>query len=461
MAELPASPLRRWLVVVSAVFGLFVLFQLGLFSWLIFRSLSQREIDRILSPAREEASSLASQLEKTAASQDSDLFTAVAAARETRTYIDAVLLQLDMVEEVEVTDRDGVVVYRATIHETVPARPGEVPISEPGEFPESGLRREVIERPSLFQVEERIGDLGYFRVHFDRAELERRTVELREDLVRRSALIGSVTLVMLATAYLGIWLLLRRVARSEEEIVESRRMAYVGTLAAGLAHEIRNPLNSLSLNMQMLEEGLDEGHGHGANRRLLAITKAEIERLERLATDFLSYSRSRPLDRRRIAVGQVLAEVAEVIGREVEERQAELELVDETAGLEVEVDVEQVKQLLLNLLKNSLAAVGEGPPPRRIVLEGKARGQKVVLEVRDNGKGMSRQERERMFELFFSTRKGGTGLGLAIVDRIARAHGGQLEVDSEPGRGTSVRLVLPFERSQAPLRSPTSVVSSS
>ena len=445
-----SSPVSRWLPVVSVVFGVFLVFQLGLFAWLILRSLSQREVDRVLLSTQEEASNLAEQLEETARQQDRDLFTALAVARETRTYIDDVLLRRDLVEQVEVTDSDGIIVFQTEVKTRIPAQAGEVPAIGPRELP-SRIEQEVDESTTTWEVEEKIGDMGWLRIRFDRPEMERRVGDLRSDLIRRISLIGGVTLVMLVIAYLVIWGLLRRARRLEDQAKEAERMAYLGTLAAGLAHEIRNPLNSLSLNMQMLEEDLEQEAEGSSSRRLLSITKSEIQRLEHLATNFLSYARSRPLERRSMPAVTLLEEAVTTLAGEIDARDARVEIEDEAAGAQVSVDPRQLQQLLLNLLKNALvASEGTGREPR-IRLRAGRDGDKVLLEVADNGRGLTEEERLRMFDLFFSTRKGGTGLGLAIVERIARAHGGEMVVESSPGEGTAVRLRLPeAERSSGP-----------
>jgi signal transduction histidine kinase len=107
------------------------------------------------------------------------------------------------------------------------------------------------------------------------------------------------------------------------------------------------------------------------------------------------------------------------------------------------VDRAQMTQLLLNLAQNGLAATEKSGRPGRVDLIAEQNGATTVLEVRDNGVGIAAEERERIFDLFYSARKGGTGLGLAIVSRIAQSHGGNVEVASEPGHGTTFRLVLP------------------
>ncbi|MDY7093983.1 MAG: ATP-binding protein [Acidobacteriota bacterium] len=445
MASAETSPFQRRLFIGLVVFGLFVLFDIALFGWLILDSLSKREMDRILLDTREEASELADQLAQAAEGQDRDLFTTMVVSQETRSYIEDVLLQRDLVETVEVTDSDGIVVYRKDSRTTIPALPeperlAELVAGEDG--PE--IEHQVSEQQASWQVEEAIGDFALLRIAVDRQELERRVAELRQELIRRMAVIGAVTVLLLLTAYLAIGLLLRRARRLEDQAAESKRMAYIGTLAAGLAHEIRNPLNSLSLNMQMLEEEVADRRDQGSSsQRLLTITRSEIDRLERLATDFLSYARHRPLEREAVPAVELLEKACQGMAGELRSRRVDAVVEDGAGGARVAVDSGQMQQLLINLVSNALAATEDTGRPPRIVLRAKRQGSKVILEVEDNGAGMDAEEREKMFELFFSTRKGGTGLGLAIVDRIAKAHQAEVQVESEPGEGTTVRLVLP------------------
>jgi signal transduction histidine kinase len=436
------STFQRRLRIAALLFAVFILFDLGLFGWLIFNSLSQRELDSILLPTREGAEEVARQLESEA--EGGDLFTAMATQRRIQILIDEELMQQDLVAGVEVINRDGIVVFRTAggSRETELSDPVEIQIE--GELPEPP---EPSSAEADWPVNVRIGELGFVRIEFDRVRLEERIAVLRSDLIRRISVIGGVTVLLLLAAFACIYWLLRRARRLEEHAAEAERMAYVGTLAAGLAHEIRNPLNALSLNMQMLEEDPDDS-------RLLHITRGEIGRLDGLVTDFLSYARPRPLEPQELPAVELLQRVAEVVAGELRVHGVQLTVRDDSDGARVSVDPEQMRQLLLNLVKNSLAALdeelqgerpGEQPAITLTVAAEADRGDggHVVLEVADNGTGMTDEERERAFEIFYSTRKGGTGLGLAVVERIATAHRATVEVQSTPGQGTRVRLRLP------------------
>jgi len=301
-----------------------------------------------------------------------------------------------------------------------------------------------------------IGDLGTLVVEISGPELARRIEVLRGELVRQATLIGIVTLILLVSAYASIWWLLRRAARLETQAADAERMAYIGTLASGLAHEIRNPLNSLNLNMQLLEEELGyRGPAAGAapgGGRLLSITRSEINRLERLVTDFLAYAKPRPLEVEEMPAMWLLEHLRERRAVEGQRRGVTLETEDRSGGARVRVDAGQMTQLLLNVAQNALAAMEESGRPPLLRLLAYRHGPEVVLELVDNGVGIAPEDQARVFDLFYSTRKGGTGLGLAIVERIAKAHGGRVEIKSSPGAGTSVAVRLPAVSPESPAR---------
>lgn len=446
MATRRVAPRR--LLIASVAFGVFVLLDIALFGWLIFRSLSQREVEKVLLETREEAETVAAQIEGAAERQGRDLFTAIASERMTVTSIDSLLRQRELVRRVEIRDPNGVLVYRSGSQQAVIEEPGQELLPDSPELrPQGEQSTTVEERHETFEVpdiEVPIGTFGVLQIGISPQELAKRITVLRGDLIREASVIGVVTAVLLMSAYLIIWWLYRRGRRLEEQAAEAERMAYVGTLASGLAHEIRNPLNSLNLNMQMLEEELKDGAGGRASGRLMAITRSELSRLERLVTDFLAYARPRPPELEEVAARVLLERVREVLAGAARSRGARIEIEDSTGSALLRVDGSQIVQLLLNLANNALAAT-EGLVRRPVVRLGARRqgGSTAVLEVEDNGAGIAAEDRERIFDLFYSTRKGGTGLGLAIVQRIAQNHRGRVEVASEPGRGTTISVVLP------------------
>ncbi len=431
-------PLRsKRLVTGAVIFGLFVIFDIALFGWLIVHSLSQQWIERALSETREEAEPLARELVDEAKKLgQEDLYVVVSATEQTQTFIRDVLTKKELVHRVEILDRDGNVVYKEESSDTPESGPTVKNFST-GELP-------AVMAPAIEDMELPIGDLGTLVVGLSEEELSKRTEGLRRDLIRQATLIGVLTLLLLAAAYVAIWKLFLRTRQLEGQAQEAERLAYVGTLASGLAHEIRNPLNSLNLNMQMLEEEMREAQAGGrSSSRLLALTRSELSRLERLATDFLSYAKPRTPELEELLAVDLLNKVAEVLAAECESQKVELVVEDLGESALVRVDRGQMDQLLLNLTRNALAALAVQAPPKTVRLRAQVSGAKVCLEVIDNGPGIPAKDREKVFDIFYSTRKGGTGLGLAIVRRIAQGHDADIEVLEATGGGAKFRLTLP------------------
>jgi signal transduction histidine kinase len=458
---------RLWIA--TLVFGVFLLANIALFSHLIFRSLSQRELDRVMSETRADAEDLARQIEGQATGQGKDLYTAMAVERETQTYINRILRKRVIVREVEVRDKSGTLVFEVKSQFHIPAKPearAETghsppvlrspelgPPVDPQESAEPKAWESTIQVPA---VKVPIGDLGQLQIGLSPGELQSRIAVLRRDLIGKAVWIGASSMLFLVTGFGAVWFLLKRAERLEVQAAEAERLAYLGTLASGLAHEIRNPLNSLNLNMQMLEEELDEnGSTVPTGKRLLSITRSEIGRLERLVTDFLAYAKPRALDLEEVPAVRPLERVREVLAGEIQRRGAKVEIDDQAGGARLRIDSGQMGQLLLNLVRNSFAAVEEAGRLPQLRLSAYRSGANVCLEVADNGVGLSEEEIAKIFEIFYSTRKGGTGLGLAIVDRIARAHGGEINVRSTLGVGTAFIVELPAVVNETPpLRGP-------
>jgi len=465
MKRLGKPGLPRRLLIASAVFGLFVLFDIALFGWLIFRSLSQREIERVLLETREEAETLANRIADRAKRQG-DLYTAITVERETQTYIDSILRQRDIVSQVEIRDKKGVLVFKSAKQASVLVPGSDAPVIGPGtsELPgPAGPNEEKksSESTMTYQVPDvkvPIGDLGLLQIGISAPELNKRIEVLRRELIQQAAAIGGLSALLLLTAFAGVWLLMRRAQRLEVQAAEAERMAYIGTLASGLAHEIRNPLNSLNLNMQMLEEEIVDSGSAPTGKRLLSITRSELSRLERLVTDFLAYAKPRPLELEEIPAVLLLERVPEVLAGEIQKRRARVAVHDRSQGARVRVDLAQISQLLLNLAQNALLAAEEADRTPILELSAHRQGPWVQLRVADNGAGIRPEDQPKIFDLFYSTRKGGTGLGLAIVDRIVRAHGGQVKVESTPGNGTVMTVELPAVTTPEPLsRAPVEV----
>src|SRR5258708_3301492 len=407
MESVSRSTFSRRLLIASVVFGLFVLFDIALFGWLIFRSLSQREVERVLLETRAQAQTLASQIAHRAASEGKDLYTAVAVEKDTQTFIDQMLTQRDIVSTLEIHDKNGNLVFQGRREARVPTEPqaerspSVAPPALSSPELQQGLSQPRVEqtvRTTELQVPDiqvPIGDYGSLQIGISAGQLQKRIEVLRHELIHQAELIGVATLALLTAAFVAIWLLLRRSPRLVQQTAEAARLAYIGTLASGPAHEVRNPLNSLNLNMQLLEEEIGEaGSAHSAptGKRLLSITRSEISRLERLVTDFLAYAKPRPLELEEMPAVRLLDRLREVLAGEIQKRRAQIEVEDRSGGARVKVDPAQMNQLLLNLAQNAFSAPEEAGPPPLLQLPAYRPGSAGCLGMGGNGGGVTHPE---------------------------------------------------------------------
>ncbi len=238
---------------------------------------------------------------------------------------------------------------------------------------------------------------------------------------------------------------------STEAVIESEKVEAITQLAAGVAHEIGNPLNSLTIHLQLLSRALDhgvEGEVLLDARELLQVALQEVSRLDSITNEFLRAVRPTLPSMDTVRIQEVLADVVRFMRHEIEDRgvRVEASLPDQLPV--IRGDVAQLKQVFFNVLKNALQAMSDGG---LITVECRASNDFVEIHFTDTGKGISQENLGRILEPYFTTRAGGTGLGLLIVERIVRAHGGEIGIESEEGVGTTVSVRLPRRERQARL----------
>jgi len=216
----------------------------------------------------------------------------------------------------------------------------------------------------------------------------------------------------------------------------------IARLAGGLAHEIKNPLSTIRLNMQLLAEEFGEGETPRERRALkkIEVVQRECQRLQDLLDDFLKFARLRRPELRPSDLNAQVRRVLDFFRPKAE--QSGIEVVDYlAAGLPtVLLDREAFHGALLNLVINAEQAMPEGG---QLVVRTYRTADGVALELIDNGEGMDEKTRSQVFEAFFSTKPGGSGLGLAFARRIIQAHGGHIDLQSAPGHGTQFTIKLP------------------
>ncbi len=231
----------------------------------------------------------------------------------------------------------------------------------------------------------------------------------------------------------------------EKEMKRVEGLALVGELAAGIAHEIRNPMASISGSIQMLREGMDTDE---VNRRLMDIILREIDRLNHLINDFLKYARPKPLELREFNLKQMITESLELLKNSGKWKK-NIELKTDLDSIEKIVsDPEQVRQVIWNILLNAVEAVPEkgilfiGTKSVTVDSQGGEETDMAEITVRDSGKGFSERALDQMFSPFFTTKEEGSGLGLAIVKQIVEGLKGSINGHNHPEGGAEVNILI-------------------
>jgi len=239
-------------------------------------------------------------------------------------------------------------------------------------------------------------------------------------------------------------------SQSQAVIERQEKLASLGVLAAGVAHEIRNPLTAIKFRLFSLNKAL---HGELERNEDATVISDEINRLDRIVKEFLQFARPSPPELLRVPADRLLQEVSDLLGAQLGKTAIGLK-VEAPESVWVSADAHQLKQVLINLVQNSAQSIErDGTVTLRLrrdtePLNGAA-GPVAILSVADTGRGIPAEVEKRLFDPFFTTKEGGTGLGLAIAARIVEKHGGQLRYATEVNRGTTFEIVLPRHENHA------------
>ena len=226
-------------------------------------------------------------------------------------------------------------------------------------------------------------------------------------------------------------------------MIESGRTSSILLLAAGVAHELGNPLNSITIHLQLIErqlKKLEESVTRSKLESSVEVCRAEVSRLDGIIKNFLEAIRPQTPDFQTVNLNELLEESLQFQASELEDRGIKVEMEADAESPIVRADKQQVKQAFFNITKNAMEAM---KPGGFIRVKVQSDEERVYLRFGDSGSGISQDSLSRIFEPYHTTKKVGTGLGLMIVERIMREHGGQVGIDSKEGVGTVVTLEFP------------------
>ncbi|MFO7730995.1 MAG: ATP-binding protein [Spirochaetia bacterium] len=235
--------------------------------------------------------------------------------------------------------------------------------------------------------------------------------------------------------------------KREARLRRAESLASLTTLAAGVAHEIKNPLGSIGIHIQLIQKALKQNQclDEETAGRYLEIITEEIERLNGIVVDFLFAVRPMDTSMKRSTVNGVVEELIEFIKYELEENQVKLDTKLQRNLPKVDLDEKYMKQALINIIKNGVAAMNQGGTLTIVTREDHGF---VHIDISDSGIGMSEEQLSKIFEPYYTTKEFGSGLGLTVVYKVIREHNGEVSVHSRENQGTTFTISLPIPNSE-------------
>jgi signal transduction histidine kinase len=286
--------------------------------------------------------------------------------------------------------------------------------------------------------------IGTARVGIETHETDRLLMENRRHIFLWAGLMVVIGLIAMGALYQTQNRHIAGLQAMQERLHHAERLSSLGKLGAGVAHEIRNPLNAISMAAQRLQRDFapeEEGKKESFDR-ITHIVRDEIRRLNGIVEDFLSLSRSNRMDFRRQPIVDLLERIVFLAREEAQARGVPIEKQWSTPAPLIAMDAGKMEQAILNIVRNAMESVsGEGCVT--ISCE-KGRKNWTSIKIKDSGAGIPAGEEKRIFDPFYTTKENGVGLGLAIAHEIILAHGGEIRVTSAEGKGTTVEILLPL-----------------
>ena len=229
--------------------------------------------------------------------------------------------------------------------------------------------------------------------------------------------------------------------RLEEDAKRNEKLSAMGELASGVAHEIRNPINAIGMIAQRLNKEFTTTHNQNEYLDITQLLRGEVNRINKISTQFLSYAKPIDVNLRPVDIKSYLSEVYKLF-----EDQAKQKLIvfilQGTESITINLDADLIKQSLMNILQNAFDA---SKKDGEVTIKYFRISNNLIIEISDNGVGISAEQQKKIFDLYFTTKKDGNGLGLSISQKIIAQHNGSISVTSNVNKGTTFKIILPIQ----------------
>ncbi len=288
--------------------------------------------------------------------------------------------------------------------------------------------------------------VGIVRMGLDRGSMDKIIAENKKNIFVFMVFITIIALLSMILLYYDQNRHLSGIIEMERRLEKAERLSSLGQLAAGVAHEIRNPLNAISIATQRLKKDFVpvEPNKEEDFNNLSGVIKDEIKRLNGIIEEFLSFSKSRRLELRDFSITEILQKIVSLLREEARDRGVIIETKWRESPAVIPVDINKIQQAFLNLIKNAMESIpAQGKISITVDNEGK---NYIIVRISDTGCGMAADEIERIFSPEYTTKEKGVGLGIPLASEIIRGHGGEIRVISRKGEGTTFEVILPREK---------------
>ncbi|MEW6357783.1 MAG: ATP-binding protein [Planctomycetota bacterium] len=254
---------------------------------------------------------------------------------------------------------------------------------------------------------------------------------------------GIAVAILIPLGYLYATRAVEKAREMEDRARVSERLAFVGKLAGGLAHEIKNPLGTLNLNLQLIREDFEKATTPADQRlcKKIDVLQREAKRLEEILNDFLRYARSSEPSMTEHDLNQVVDDVVNFVSPEMTLHKVQVRIQYDDQIPPMRLDADLLKQALLNIIINAQQAMPKGG---ELIIQTAREDGAARIDITDTGGGIPPEEREKIFNVYYSTKKTGTGLGLPTAKRIVEEHRGSIDFQSDVGKGTCFTIKLPI-----------------